>query len=65
MQKFEESTNTFAPKSNIKENDCFIWYVFEQIAGLSTPFIIPNINLDKIIKAAVFPADTKPVIYYL
>tara|TARA_Y100000741_G_scaffold196094_1_gene149060 strand:+ start:526 stop:666 length:141 start_codon:yes stop_codon:yes gene_type:complete len=32
----------------------------EHIAGLSMPGIIPSISLDKIIKAAVFHAETKP-----
>ena len=57
--KFDASTKTFAPKSNINEND-FLLGISEQIAGLSIPGIIPNINLDKIIRAAVFPAETKP-----
>ena len=41
-------------------NAGFLLGINEQIAGLSIPFIIPKINLDKIIIAAVFPEDTKP-----
>ena len=50
---------TFAPRSNIREK-FFLFGITEQIAGLSIPSIIPISNLERIIIAAVFPADTKP-----
>ena len=41
----------------------FLLGMSEQIAGLSIPGIIPKINLDKIIKAPVFPAETNPEVF--
>ena len=43
----------------IKEKDFWLG-ILEQIAGLLTPSIIPRISRERIISAAVLPADTKP-----
>ena len=41
---------------------CFLFGIREHIAGLSISSNMPNKSLDKIIRAPVFPAETKPYI---